>query len=461
MAMWGGRFSKGMDPLFAAFQRSLPVDRRFFEHEIEGSKAWARALADAGVLSAPDRDALLRGLESVRAKVASNPSLLEESAAEDVHTFVEDALEAEIGPPARRLHAGRSRNEQVSADLRLFARSAGARAESALKALESALVALAERGKHVPVPGFTHLRAAQPILFAHWALAHFSAFERDRARLAAALSRAEICPLGSGAIAGCPFPVDRAALAASLGFPAVTANSVDAVSDRDFVAECLFVAALCFVHLSRLAEDLVLYSSPEFGFIDLDESVCTGSSLLPQKKNPDALELARGGAGGALGALFAVLANLKGLPLAYDRDFQEANRPFVEGMEAWARALEVAARVVEGVTVRSERCTAAAAAGFATATEVADFLVRRGVPFRDAHEATGKVVRRCIERGTDLASLPLVEYRAIDPRFDEGLFETISVEAALAARDLPGGTAPSRVAAAIEEAKARLERSAR
>jgi len=455
MAMWGGRFAKGMDPLFAAFQRSLDLDRRFFEHEISGSKAWALALAKAGVLSGADAKAIGRGLEAVRAKVAADPGLLDRSEAEDVHTFVEEALEAEIGPAARRLHTGRSRNEQVAADLRLYARAVGREAAKGLAALETALISFAEKAKGIPVPGFTHLRAAQPILFAHWALAHFEAFTRDRARLEDALARADRCPLGSGALAGCPFPVDRRAIASALGFGGITANSLDAVSDRDFAAECLFVAALSAVHLSRLAEDLVLHSSPEFGFVDLDDGVCTGSSLLPQKKNPDALELLRGGSAASIGALVSLLANLKGLPLAYDRDLQEANRPFVEGMAAWARALAVAARVVEGMEARAERCAAAAGAGFATATELADHLVRRGVPFRDAHESVGKVVRRCIEKGVDLAGLPLAEYRAIDERFGDDLFDAIPVEAAIAARDVPGGTAPSRVAAALEDATLR------
>ncbi|HET6203273.1 MAG TPA: argininosuccinate lyase [Planctomycetota bacterium] len=460
MAMWGGRFTKGMDPEFAHFQRSLEVDWRLLEEDIEGSKAWAEALAEAGVLSREERDWLLASLGTIALAAQDQDRPPAGAPAEDVHTFVEDALSA-AGAVAAKLHTGRSRNEQMATDLRLFAKDFAADADAALLELEETMIAFAERTAGVAIPGYTHLRAGQPVLFAHWALAYFEMFERDRSRLRDAVRRADLCPLGSGALAGCAYPVHREKLAKRLSFAGPTRNSIDAVSDRDFAADLLSAGAIGTVHLSRLAEDLILYSSPEFGFVELDESVCTGSSLMPQKKNPDALELIRAKAGRLIGSLTTLLATLKGLPLAYDRDLQDDKAPLFEGCDAWLGGLRVAARVVAGCRANPERCRAAAAAGLSTATDLADWLVKRGVPFRAAHGIVGKVVRRCLDLGKDLATLPLEEYRAIDPTFDESIFEAIPVEASLAARDVLGGTAPARVASAIAEAKHRLAEAKR
>ncbi len=460
MAMWGGRFTKGMDPEFALFQRALEVDWRLLEEDIEGSKAWAEALAEAGLLSREERDWLLASLGTIALAAENQDRPPEGSPAEDVHTFVEDALSA-AGAVAAKLHTGRSRNEQIAADLRLFVKDLAADADAALLDLEEALVDFAGRTAGVPIPGYTHLRSAQPILFAHWALAYFEMFERDRGRLRDAVRRADLCPLGSGALAGCAFPIHREKLAKRLGFAGVTRNSIDAVSDRDFAAEVLGTASIGGVHLSRLAEDLILYSSPEFGFVELDESVCTGSSLMPQKKNPDALELIRAKGGRTLGSFTTLVATLKGLPLAYNRDLQDDKPPLFEGCDAWLGALRVASRVISGCRPNPDRCRAAASAGLSTATDAADWLVRKGVPFRAAHGIVGKVVRRCLDLGKDLASLPLEEYRAIDPTFDSSIFEAISVEASLAARDGIGGTSPSRVAAAIADARNRLAEAKR
>lgn len=455
-ALWGGRFDAKLDAAFERMNRSLPVDARLLPEELRASAAWARALERAGVLDARETAAIVGGLEAIGARAQADPGWVFASGEEDVHTFVEARLHETAGEAARRLHSGRSRNEQIATDLRLWAKSAAARCRGGIAALGSALVGLAERSGSTPIAGFTHLRAGQPILLAHRWLGWVATCERDAGRFADAAARADECPLGSGALAGCPFPVDRAAIAAELGFARPTANSTDAVSDRDFCVELAAAAALGAVHLSHLAEEMSFLALPEIGAVELDESVCTGSSLMPQKKNPDALELVRGAAGRPVGSLVALLTILKGLPSTYDRDLQHGNREALDALDAFEQAVAVMARVVATARVVPERCTALASSGFATATDLADHLVGRGVPFRDAHEIVGRVVRRAIESKRPLEAWSLAQLREIDGRFGDDALASLDVQRSIARRAVAGGTAPESVRRQLEAARRRF-----
>ena len=453
--LWGGRFAEQTNALVHRYNASIGFDARLYDEDITGSVAWAEGLAAAGLLSAEERDTLLAGLEAVRAEFAAGAFAIAPDD-EDIHSAVERRLTEIAGPVGGKLHTGRSRNDQVATDFRLWVMRAGDRLDEAIGDVQRALADSAAAALDLPLPGYTHLQHAQPITWGHWALSHFWPLARDRARFAAARRSAAVLPLGAAALAGAAFPLDRAALAARLGFGDVTANSLDAVSDRDFAAEFLFAAALLGVHLSRLAEQLILFSSAEFGFVRLADAYSTGSSIMPQKKNPDTLELTRGKSGRLIGHLTGFLATLKGLPSAYDKDLQEDKEPVFDAADTLELALPVMAGLLRTLELRPERMAAQLEAGL-LATELADYLVRRGLPFREAHHVVGRVVRLSEERGVALTELGLAELQAISPHFGPDVAEALTVNAALAARDLPGGTGPGAVRAQLAAARAALE----
>ncbi len=457
--LWSGRFDESPDPDVFDFGVSLSFDARLFEEDVTGSLAWAEALAKAGVISPSDGEAIREGLTAILDEGRRNPSFVH-GADEDIHAFVERELVERIGEPGKRLHTGRSRNEQVSLDLRLYMKRRIPRICSGICRLVAALLAQAgQSGSHL-MPSYTHLRRAQPVLVAHYLLAQVAALRRDHRRMRHAIDEADEMPLGSGAIAGNSYPIDTAALAERLGFSRVVANSLDATSDRDFVSSFLHAAALTMVHLSRLAEDLILFSGEEFGFFELPDRLATGSSLMPQKKNPDPLELIRGKSGRTIGHLTGWLVTLKGLPGGYNRDLQEDKEPVFDTESTLDRSLEVMAAVVSGIRLVPERALAASE-GLLLATDVADYLVARGVPFREAHAIVGAVVRRLVAEGRGFNDLSLAEWKSHSDRFDADIVGSITPAASVAARRTPQSTGPAAVAAALVEARQWLEAVAR
>jgi argininosuccinate lyase len=456
--MWSGRFGEQADASFDRFQRSFGFDRRLLPYELAVDRAWTRALEAAGILTADESRRLLAALDELAERAQADPARLDRSPAEDVHHLVEMELVEKAGALGAKLHTGRSRNELVSADFRLFVIDASRAARARLAQLVRALAGLAERHIDVPMPGQTHLQHAQPILFAHFLLAHAEAFLRDLGRLEAAAERADACPLGSGALAGCPFPIDRRAIARELGFARITANSLDAAGDRDFALDYLYALAVAAMHLSRLAEDFVLLASSEFGFLVLPDKFSTGSSLMPQKKNPDAWELIRGKTGGIVAALVGLLITLKGLPSSYQRDLQEDKPAAFAAHDAVLEMLAVAAGAVAATGVDRERMREAASDPALLATEAADYLVARGVPFREAHEIVGRVVREAEKQGRPWTELPLDTLKKFSAAFESDFGKSITLEAALGRRSVPGGTAPEMVRAALAECRARLEK---
>ncbi len=454
--LWSGRFAGKTHPLVDAYTSSLDVDAALYAQDIRASIAHARMLARQRIIPRADADAIVRGLREIEREIERGEFVFS-AALEDIHTNIEARLAEKIGEAAGRLHTARSRNDQVATDLRLFAKESVVRLLAALLGLQTALLDVAEQNKEVVMPGYTHLQRAQPVLLAHHLLAYFEMLERDFERFSGCYIRTDVLPLGSGALAGVPYPVDRASVAAELDFAAVSRNSIDAVSDRDFVAEFLACAAICAMHLSRLAEEIVLWSSAEFAFIEIDDAFATGSSIMPQKKNPDVAELARARTGRIYGQLVGFLTTLKGLPLAYNRDLQEDKAPFLETYESLLLTLLVFTEMLPAIRFNAERTRAAAAAGYTLATDLADYLARKGTPFREAHQAVGKLVRYASDRGKDLSELTLKEYRRYSPLFDEDVLG-LDVETSLRARDVPGGTAPNRVAEALAEARKRLAR---
>jgi argininosuccinate lyase len=454
--LWGGRFAGEMDALVARYNASLPFDVRLVDEDIDGSVAWARGLVGAGVLSAEEAARLVEGLEAVRTEFAAG-QFEPAPGDEDIHTAVERRLTELVGPLGGRLHTGRSRNDQVATDFRLWVMRAVDGLLGEVAALQRALLHSAEAHLHTPMPGYTHLQPAQPVTWGHWALSHFWPLQRDKGRLGQARAAAAVLPLGSGALAGSGFPVDRAALAAALGFEGVAPNSIDAVADRDFAADFLYAAALVGLHLARLSEQLILFSSAEFGFVALPDAYSTGSSLMPQKKNPDTLELTRGKAGRLIGHLTGLLATLKGLPSAYDKDLQEDKEPLFDAYDTLALALPVMAGLVGALAIRPERMRAAlAASGGLYATDVADYLVEKGAPFREAHELVGRAVRRAEALGLGLDALPLAEWQAISPQFGDEVPAMFAPEPALERRRAEGGTAREALAQQLAAAKASL-----
>lgn len=456
--LWGGRFDKETDPLFRALNDSLRFDYRLIQQDIAGSIAWAGAIARAGVLGEQELEMLVSTLREIeRTSPAPEEGPPEGARDEDVHAYVESRLVSKVGPLGKKLHTGRSRNDQVATDLRLWVRDAIDARREELREAQRSLLALAERAGVLIIPGYTHLQRAQPVLMAHWCLAYFEMLERDVSRLSDARRRANLCPLGSAALAGTTFAVDRVQLARELGFDGPTANSLDGVSDRDFVIETLAAATMCAVHLSRLAEDLIIYTTEEFGFIELDDSVTSGSSLMPQKKNPDACELLRGKVGRILGALVALLTVNKGLPLSYNKDLQEDKEPLFDAMDNLSLCLRVLPRILDGAMFKGDRCRTAAMGGYSNATDLADYLVEKGVPFRDAHEITGKIVRAAIEKVLPIERMALADLQKFSAEIGGDVFERLTPEAVVARRNVPGGTAPNRVREALAEARRRLD----
>ncbi|OGO52281.1 MAG: argininosuccinate lyase [Chloroflexi bacterium RBG_16_68_14] len=437
-----------------AYTLSLPIDRRLWREEIAASIAHARMLGRQRIIPRADASAIVRGLREIQREMTDGRFPWREEL-EDVHTNVEARLREKIGAAAGRLHTARSRNDQVATDLRLYAKGACDRAVAAVRALQRALLALAEANRQLAMPGYTHLQRAQPVLLAHHLLAYLEMLERDIDRFANARRRADVLPLGSGALAGVPYPIDREAVAHELGFSRISDNSIDAVSDRDFAVDFIAAAALCMTHLSRLAEEMVLWSSAEFGFLRLPEAFATGSSIMPQKRNPDVAELARARTGRVYGQLLSILTTLKALPLAYNRDLQEDKRAFFEAEDTLLETLAVFAAMVPELRFDVERARRAATADYALATDLADYLVRRGLPFRRAHEVVGRLVQYAEERGKSFSQLTLAEYRRFSPLFSEEVTK-LDLTSALRARDAPGGTAPRQVAAALLRWRRRL-----
>jgi argininosuccinate lyase len=449
---WAGRFRGSPHPAAEGFTASLAFDRRLWPYDLEGSRAWARALNRAGVLTAEELARILGGLEEVGAELAAGafPFRVE---LEDIHMNIERRLQEKIGAVGGKLHTGRSRNDQIALDERLYLRDVIGRIDRGLREVQSALISRAEEHLGLPMPGYTHLQRAQPVLLSHYLLAHVSMLQRDRERLRDCLTRVNVLPLGSGALAGTAFPIDREALARDLGFQRASSNSLDAVSDRDFLLEFLAAGALLGMHWSRLAADLTLWATAEFGFVEFPEAFATGSSLMPQKKNPDVAELIRGKCGRLYGNLLAVLTTMKGLPLAYNSDMQEDKEPLFDSVDALEAVLAVLPPMLAGLAFNAERLAEAAGAHYATATDLADYLVRRGLPFREAHEVVGRVVRHAIETKRPLEGLALEDFRRFSPLVAADVFDAISVEASLRARSAVGGTSPDAVRRALAEAK--------
>ena len=447
---WAGRFSADTSPLVDAYTSSLAVDRRIALEDVRASIAHARMLAARGIIPAGDGEEILAGLMQIGEEIEAGSFVFDERL-EDVHMNVEARLGQIVGTAAGRLHTARSRNDQVVTDLRLWLKEAVAETIASLHDLQTALVEVADLNRRVVLPGYTHLQRAQPVLLAHHVLAYFEMFERDIGRFADCYARADVLPLGSGALAGVPYPIDREMVARELEFAAISANSIDAVSDRDFAVEYVAAAALAIMHVSRLAEDVILWSTAEFGFVALPDDFATGSSMMPQKKNPDVAELARGRSGKVYGALTSLLTTLKGLPLAYNRDLQEDKEPLFAAHDALNATLNVLAEMMPRLRFQAVAARRASG-GFLLATDVADYLTRKGLPFREAHGVVGRLVAYCETKGKGLQQLSLEEYREQSGLFEADVLE-IDVRSSLRSRDVPGGTAPRRVATAIRRAR--------
>lgn len=453
-SLWGGRFESGMAPEMVPFNLSLGIDQRLWREDIRGSVAWARAIGGAGVLTAEETEAIVEGLAAVAVRIEEEG--FDGVPDEDIHSLVERLLGEVAGPVAGKLHTGRSRNDQSSTGVRLYGMSECDRISGMLLDLADALHKLATEGREVIMPGYTHLQQAQPLRAAQWALSHLFPFLRDVERLRAARSAAAVLPLGSGAIAGCPFPIDREALRAELGFDRVSENSVDAVSDRDWICDLLYAGAMIGVHLSRLCEDLVLFSSMEFGFVRLSDGFSTGSSLMPQKRNPDAAELGRGKSGRLVGNLVGMLTLLKGLPTSYNRDLQEDKEPLFDTIDTLHLTLPALARAVETATFRPERTRAVMDAQL-LATDLADYLVRRGVPFRTTHEVVGRLVRESEERAVPLTDFSLEDFRSAHEAFEADVVHVFDWHTSVDARVAAGGTALTAVDQQLADARTRLD----
>jgi argininosuccinate lyase len=455
MKLWGGRFEGSASEVFERFSESLSFDRRLLAADIRGSQVFARALARAGILTEGDCRRILEAFEEILAE-AGAPGFFDGAADEDVHTFVIRKLKERTGALADKIHTGRSRNEQVSTDLRLWLREAIDSIRGLLGELMAALLRHARRYPRAVVPGYTHLRRAQAVLWPHYLLAYFEMFARDLERFGDARRRTNLLPLGSGALAGSAFPFDREEMARQLGFEGITRNSMDAAGDRDFVLDFLFAASVTMLHLSRLAEDWILYSSDEFGWLELADGVTSGSSLMPQKKNPDSLELIRGKCGRVWASLSSLFITLKGLPMTYNRDLQEDKPPLFEAFDELAASLEMARVVVDSALLRPEVAAAAAEAGWLVATDLAEALARRGVPFHQAHQLVGRLVLASLRRGRKPADWTAEELAAFAPEFTPEMAQLLKPETGMKTREIPGGTGPEAVAAALDAAERRL-----
>ena len=452
---WSGRFAEGADPTAEAFTASLSFDQRLWPHDLTGSTAWARALARAKLITEAELESLLAGLDAVRRELEGGTFPFRREL-EDIHMNVERRLIEITGPVGGKLHTGRSRNDQIALDERLYLRDILDHVDAGLVEVERALIAQAEKHGEAPMPGYTHLQRAQPVLLAHHLLAYVFMLERDRARFRDGRARVNVMPLGAAALAGAAFAIDREALARDLGFTAPSPNSMDAVADRDFVVEFLAHAAILGMHCSRLAADLTLWATSEFGFVEFSDAFATGSSIMPQKKNPDVAELIRGKTGRLYGNLTAALTVMKGLPLTYNSDMQEDKEPLFDTVDTLEAIFRVLPPLLGSLTFRTERMRDAAGAHYSTATDLADYLVRQGLPFRDAHEVVGRAVRHAITRGAELGDLPLEELRQFSPLIGRDVYPALTVEASLRARAVIGGTAPDAVRRQLAQAKALL-----
>jgi len=452
--LWGGRFTQSTDKFVEEFTASIEFDQRLYRYDIQGSKAYAEMLGRQGIIAVEEADQIITGLNGILQDIDAGQ--FEFSVAlEDIHMNIEARLIERIGAVGGKLHTGRSRNDQVAVDIRLYLRDEIDTSLDYLQKLESSLIQQAEENLDIIMPGFTHLQTAQPLLYSHHLLAYREMIARDRSRLRDLRARFNVLPLGAGALAGTTFPIDREWLAGQLGFDGVTRNSIDSVSDRDFAIEFCSFAAILMMHLSRLAEELVLWSSADFDFIELSDSFCTGSSMMPQKKNPDVPELVRGKTGRVYGNLISLLTLMKSLPLAYNKDMQEDKEPLFDTIDTVKGSLKVFADMIAGMKVKGDSMRIAAARGFSTATDVADYCVRKGLPFRQAHEVVGKTVRYCIEMGKDIPELSLAEFREFSPLIDADIYDFVTLEASVNARKATGGTARE----AVERELARLKSS--
>lgn len=456
MALWGGRFTQAADKRFKDFNDSLRFDYRLAEQDIEGSIGWSKALVSVGVLTAQEQQQLESALNTLLIEVRSNPQAILQDDAEDIHSWVESKLIDKVGNLGKKLHTGRSRNDQVALDIKMWCKQRVSELQSSLHALQCKLVETAENNQHAVMPGYTHLQRAQPITFAHWCMAYVEMLERDYSRLTDAYQRMNSCPLGSGALAGTAYAIDREQLALDLGFDVATRNSLDSVSDRDHIVELLSTASLSMAHLSRFAEDMIIFNSGESNFVELSDRVTSGSSLMPQKKNPDACELIRGKAGRVMGALTGMLMTLKGLPLAYNKDMQEDKEGIFDALDTWQDCIDMAALVLDGIQVNVERTKEAALKGYSNATELADYLVAKGVPFRDSHHIVGETVVYAIQQHKALEALSVAEFKQFSDVVEEDVYQILSLQSCLDKRCAKGGVSPLRVAEAIAEAKARL-----
>ncbi|MGC0843055.1 argininosuccinate lyase [Pantoea agglomerans] len=456
MALWGGRFTQAADQRFKQFNDSLRFDYRLAEQDIIGSVAWSKALVTVNVLTQDEQQQLEAALNTLLDEVRENPEQILQSDAEDIHSWVEGQLIDKVGALGKKLHTGRSRNDQVATDLKLWCKVQIEALLGATRDLQQALVVTAEANQDAVMPGYTHLQRAQPVTFAHWCLAYVEMLARDESRLQDTLKRLDVSPLGCGALAGTAYEIDRQQLAGWLGFASATRNSLDTVSDRDHVLELLSDAAIGMVHLSRFAEDMIFFNTGEAGFIELSDKVTSGSSLMPQKKNPDALELIRGKCGRVQGALTGMMMTLKGLPLAYNKDMQEDKEGLFDALDTWLGCLHMSVLVLDGLQVKRPRCQEAAEQGYANSTELADYLVAKGVPFREAHHIVGEVVVAAIGQGVALEALSLAQLQQFSAVIGEDVYPILALQSCLDKRNAQGGVSPQQVARAIGDAKQRL-----
>ncbi|HDL5509953.1 argininosuccinate lyase [Mannheimia haemolytica] len=456
MALWGGRFTQQADAKFKYFNNSLRFDYRLAIQDIEGSIGWAKAITSVGILTVAELEQLIAALKEVRAEVESNLTIILKDDAEDIHSWVESKLIEKVGDLGKKLHTGRSRNDQVAVDIKMWCKVQAVALQERIRALQERLVSVAEENQESVMPGYTHLQRAQPVTFAHWCMAYYEMLERDFSRLSDANKRMSTCPLGSGALAGTAYGIDRDLLARDLGFEEATRNSLDSVSDRDHILELLSTASINMMHLSRFAEDLIIFNSGESGFLEMSDRVTSGSSLMPQKKNPDACELIRGKSGRVFGALNGLLTTLKGLPLAYNKDMQEDKEGIFDALETWQACLEIAELVLVDIQVNTERTREAAQQGYANATELADYLVAKGVPFREAHHIVGEAVVYAISKKEPLEALSINEFQQFHHSIGDDVYPILSLESCLEKRCAKGGVNPQRVAEAIAVAKANL-----
>ncbi|MEA3385829.1 MAG: argininosuccinate lyase [Thermodesulfobacteriota bacterium] len=453
---WGGRFHETTEKMLEEFSASVHYDCRLYRQDIAGSKVHARMLARQEIIPDKDADAIIKGLGEIEEEIASEDFVWSHEL-EDIHMNIEQALVERIGEAGKRLHTARSRNDQVAADIRLYLREEIDRLDVLLSLLQEAFLRQARAHEDLILPGYTHLQRAQPILWPHHMLAYFEMFRRDRDRLQDCRKRVNVCPLGSAALAGTGFPIDREYVAEELDFHGITANSLDAVSDRDFIIEFLATASIIMAHLSRLSEELILWTSAEFSFVDLPDSFCTGSSIMPQKKNPDVPELVRGKTGRVYGHLMSLLTIIKGLPLAYNRDLQEDKEALFDTVDTVCTSVEIMAALVARLVPKKEHISRIVTQGFLTATDLADYLVKKGMPFRQAHSVVGRAVSQCISLGKELTDMSLENLRAFSSLIDGDIFEVLSIEGSVGTRRCPGGTAPERVAEALAKAEKQIK----